>query len=58
MINFFNNIFFISAALTVFIGTIYPLFTEIIYQKQEKDLEPVLQIHKSLSQNILNIQEN
>ena len=30
----FNNIFFISAALTVFIGTIYPLFTEIIYQKQ------------------------
>ena len=26
-----NNIFFISAALTVFVGTIYPLFSEIFY---------------------------
>ncbi len=26
-----NNIFFIAAALTVFVGTIYPLFSEIIY---------------------------
>jgi|TARA_B100000787_G_C16183909_1_gene293464 cytochrome c-type biogenesis protein CcmF len=29
-----NNVFFISAALTVFIGTIYPLFAEIIYQEK------------------------
>ena len=29
-----NNIFFISAALTVFIGTIYPLFAEIAYQEK------------------------
>ena len=27
-----NNIFFISAALTVFIGTIYPLFSELFFQ--------------------------
>ena len=30
----FNNIFFITAALTVFIGTIYPLFAEIAYQEK------------------------
>tara|TARA_X000000368_G_scaffold395367_1_gene362754 strand:- start:140 stop:1987 length:1848 start_codon:yes stop_codon:yes gene_type:complete len=29
-----NNIFFISASLTVFIGTIYPLFSEIVYGQQ------------------------
>ena len=28
----FNNIFFIAAALTVFIGTIYPLLSEMFYQ--------------------------
>ena len=27
-----NNIFFICAALTVFIGTVYPLFSEMIFQ--------------------------
>ena len=27
-----NNIFFIAAALTVFIGTIYPLFSELFFQ--------------------------
>jgi cytochrome c-type biogenesis protein CcmF len=26
-----NNIFFIAAALTVFVGTIYPLFSEMFY---------------------------
>ena len=28
----FNNIFFIAAALTVFVGTLYPLFSELFFQ--------------------------